>query len=261
MDLGFMLKKIAGLTCMPLSMAAAMLLLGSGLLVFRRHSKVAVAALLAGLLIAVGAGLDPIANGLLGPLESRYKPIIRPDDLPPVRYIVVLGGGHQSDPRLPSLGQLSDASRARLLEGIRLHYQLKRTSLVFTGGAIFDQRPHAQVMGEAALQLGVPARDIIMLPQARDTTGEALAIREMIDNTEPFVLVTSASHMPRAMRLFQQAGLNPLPGPADYLIKQVQTDHPARFFPSAAALRRVERALHEYLGLLWARMYEVRRLR
>jgi len=261
MELGFILKKVAGLMCMPLSMAAMLLLLGVVALLFRRQGKVAVALLLAGLLIPVGAGLNPLANGLLGPLESRYDPILRPNELPPVRYIVVLGGGHQSDPRLPSLGQLSDASRARLLEGIRLHGQLKRTSLVFTGGAIFDQRPHAQVMGEAALQLGVGARDIIMLPQARDTTGEALAIREMIDANEPFVLVTSASHMPRAMRLFQQAGLNPLPGPADYLIKQVQTDHPAKFFPSAAALRRVERALYEYLGLLWVRMYEVRRLR
>ena len=158
--------------------------------------------------------------------------------------------------------QLSDASLARLIEGIRLHRQLPESVLVLTGGAVFDALSHAQVMAEAAKELGEEGPRIL-LDQPRDTAEEMLALREVIEADELFLLVTSASHMPRSMVLAQAAGLRPIPAPTDFLVKQSPGGdrHPGEYFPSAGALRRAERAVYEYMGLIWAQFREVPRLR
>lgn len=258
----FLLKKIVGLLCMPLSVAGLLLFAGLVLLWFGKDRKPAGVLLLLGTMFAVGFASSPVADRLLTPLERRYEPVTSVRGLEDVRYVVVLGGGHRSDPRLSATMQLSDASLARLVEGIRLHRQLSESVLVFTGGAIFDAFSHAQVMAEAAGELG-ELDPRILLDQPRDTAEEMLALREVIAADEPFLLVTSASHMPRSLALAKAAGLTPMPAPTDFLVKQSleRERHPGDYFPSAAALRRSERAVYEYLGLVWAQVREVPRLR
>lgn len=258
----FLLKKIVGLLCMPLSVAGLLLFAGLVLLWFGKDRKPAGVLLLLGTMFAVGFASSPVADRLLTPLERRYEPVTSVRGLEDVRYVVVLGGGHRSDPRLSATMQLSDASLARLVEGIRLHRQLSESVLVFTGGAIFDAFSHAQVMAEAAGELG-ELNPRILLDQPRDTAEEMLALREVIAADEPFLLVTSASHMPRSVALAQAAGLAPIPAPTDFLIKRSleRERHPGDFFPSAGALRRSERAVYEYLGLIWAQIREIPRLR
>jgi len=67
------------------------------------------------------------------------------------------------------------------------------------------------------------------------------------------VLVTSASHMPRAVALFRRAGLDPLPAPAQFL-----TDSGRRsswsLLPEAGALAKTERFFYEVLGIVWMRV-------
>lgn len=268
----FLLKKIIGLLCMPLSLAAILLVAGLVLLWTGKRRGSAGALLALGTIVAVGFASAPVADHLLAPLERRFEPVLevhnRDQDQFPgvgsvdVRYVVVLGGGHRSDPRLPVSMRLSDASLARLTEGLRLHRQLPESVLVFTGGAVFDTMSHAQVMAEAARELGQKG-PVTLLDQPRDTAEEMLALRGVIAQGEPFWLVTSASHMPRTVLLAEAAGLNPIPAPTDFLVKHsgVSAVHPGEFFPSATALRRGERAVYEYLGLIWAQVREVPRLR
>jgi uncharacterized SAM-binding protein YcdF (DUF218 family) len=66
--------------------------------------------------------------------------------------------------------------------------------------------------------------------------------------------VTSAIHMPRAMLVFEQKGLKPISAPTDFEDRIRKENSPNQFFPRAGELRKVEAALHEYLGLLWARV-------
>ena len=70
----------------------------------------------------------------------------------------------------------------------------------------------------------------------------------------PFVLVTSASHMPRAMGMFRKLGMHPIPGPTGHRIKDSQGPHPSSFFPHASNLLRSETVFHEYLGMAWAKL-------
>ena len=67
------------------------------------------------------------------------------------------------------------------------------------------------------------------------------------------ILVTSAAHLPRSMIVFNKYGMQPIPAPVDFWVKQQQTVNPKIFFPSSLRINMMEGALHEYLGILWLR--------
>ena len=48
---------------------------------------------------------------------------------------------------------------------------------------------------------------------------------------EKFILVTSAAHMPRSMALFRKRGLQPIPAPADFQVREAQGLTLAGFSP------------------------------
>ena len=68
---------------------------------------------------------------------------------------------------------------------------------------------------------------------------------------DPFVLVTSATHMKRAVALFNFHGLDPIPAPTYFLIKESDRVTP---MPSSGSLGKSEAAFHEYLGIVWANL-------
>jgi len=79
-------------------------------------------------------------------------------------------------------------------------------------------------------------------------------IRDMVKEDQ-FLLVTSAVHMPRAMALFKKAGMNPVAAPAGFFDrKEKRRLSPEEFFPNAEALQKSDRAVHEYLGIVWAKL-------
>jgi len=111
--------------------------------------------------------------------------------------------------------------------------------------------PEAEVMAQIAMLLGVRPQDVRLEPDSRDTWDQAELIAKMLGR-ERLILVTSAAHMPRSMALFKKCGLQPIPAPTDFLIRESPRPLPGRFFPRAASLEEVNAALHEYLGLAWA---------
>ena len=163
----------------------------------------------------------------------------------------MLGGGHRSDPSLPANSQISPAALGRVVEGVRLYKTIPGSKLLLSGGRVFDPVPEAEVMAQIAEFLGVKPQDISLESNSRDTADEAKIIAGMIGR-EKFILVTSASHMPRSMALFRKRGLQPIPAPADFPAREPEGFDPSEFFPGAGPLRQLETALHEYLGLAWA---------
>ena len=63
-------------------------------------------------------------------------------------------------------------------------------------------------------------------------------------------LVTSASHMPRAMRHFEQVGLKPVAAPTHFMSFTDNPAHLSYWLPSATHLRKSERACYEFLASL-----------
>lgn len=252
----FLFKKIVPLFFSPVPLCLELLLLGLALLWFTRRQRAGK------ILVSVGAGLllifsyAFIPDLVLRPLEQKYPPVLDPAGLnvaQAVKYIVVLGGGHIPDPKLPVTSHIMAESLYRVLEGVRLYKAGPGRKLILSGGGGFDPVPESETMSRLALIMGVNPQDIILESTSRDTEEQAHLIKPMVGR-DKFFLVTSASHLPRAMALFQKQGLTPLAAPAGHLVRQSRHWSPDIFFPSSESLCRLEIALHEYLGLAWARL-------
>ena len=108
-------------------------------------------------------------------------------------------------------------------------------------------------MAQVAQELGVGRRDMLLEEQSTDTEGEALKVAPLVGQ-QPFILVTEASHMPRAVALFRKQGAHPIPDPMGYYTRPGLPLSPPELFPNSEELRGSERAIYEYLGLAWAKL-------
>ena len=242
----FLLKKILAPLFLPVSLCLEILLLGLILLWFTRKQKTGKVVISIGFLFLALLSFDATSDKLLQPLEYKYPPVLRSDDISGIKWVVVLGGGHISDPRLPVSSQLGGASIARLVEGIRLFRMLPGSKLVLSGGSTFDPVSNARIMADVAMAMGVDKRDLILESSSKDTKDQARLIKEIVGR-DSFVMVTSACHMPRSMALFEKQGMKPIPAPTGYGVKQRQGPSPKMFFPRAHALLKAETAFYEYL--------------
>jgi uncharacterized SAM-binding protein YcdF (DUF218 family) len=230
------------------------------LLWFTRHQRLGKGIVTAGLLVLTFFGIASVSDPLLRSLESPFPPVLhaipggKPSPMPAgVPWIVVLGGGATADVDLPVTSRLSSASLARLTEAVRLYRMLPGSRLILSGGAVYGHAPESDALAEAAGIMGVPARDLLLENRSRDTEEQALLLKTTVGNS-PFLLVTSAYHMPRSVAIFRKQGMAPIPAPAAFMAQTPQHSDPTLHLPRASELLRSERALHEYLGLLWYRL-------
>jgi uncharacterized SAM-binding protein YcdF (DUF218 family) len=183
-------------------------------------------------------------NQIARRLETRYQPILSPNSIAAVRWIVVLGAGHRSESNVPLSSRPNAAGLSRTLEGLRLLNAIPGSRLLLSGGAVFDSVSDARVKRDLARSLGAPDEALSINERSRTTAEEADALRGTIGEA-PFLLVTSALHMPRAMLLFRSRGMHPIPAPTDY-----QT--PLSPTPMAGHIELADATAHELLGLAWA---------
>jgi uncharacterized SAM-binding protein YcdF (DUF218 family) len=254
----FVVKKIAALFLYPVGLCLGILILGLFCLWATRKQRLGKVLVTLGTMLLLLCSTSLISSRLLVPLEQRYPALLHPETVSwgfkastSPKWIVVLGGGHVSDPSLPANSQISAPALGRVVEGVRLYKVLPGSKLLLSGGAVFDPVPEAEVMGQIAVLLGVKPEDIRLESDSRDTAEEAEIIAKMIGR-EKFILVTSAAHMPRSMALFRRSGLQPIPAPADFRAPNTQSSNPIRFFPGVGSLGQTQIAVHEYLGLAWA---------
>ena len=257
----FVLKKIIAQLFFPGPFCLEILIAGLLLLLFTRKQKAGKIILSVGVILFTHLSYPALSNTFLRRLEYQYPPLISTatsdfvphQAQPQVRWIVVLGGGHISDPKIPITSQLSGASLVRLIEAIRLHNQIPGSKLILSEGKVFDSVPGAETMAEVAKAVGVKQEDLILESESRDTIDEARIIKSIVGN-DKFILVTSASHMPRSMGMFKKLGMQPIPAPTGYIIKEKQGISPGDFFPSSGGLRRAKGVIYEYLGIFWAKL-------
>ena len=249
--MSFTLKKFIGNLMMPLP--ALLLLMGLALLLlwFTRWQKSGKLILSLGWLLLLLLSLQPIADRLLRPLESEYA-TYRGND--PVDYIVILGGGYTFNPEWAPSSNLLGNSLPRVAEGIRLYLTHPGSKMVFTGASNGPETlSSAATAARVAESLGVPLSDMITLDLPRDTEQEAAQVAKLVGQ-KPFILVTSANHLPRAIRFFEAQGLHPIPAPANQLAITSPLNIWERTMPSAMYLGHSERVVYETLGSLWQRL-------
>ena len=249
----FLLKKITGLILSPLTVCIVLLVSGLFLLLFTRRQRTGKFTVTLGVVFLLLMSYDALPDRALETLEHRYAPLKEIDSISEVKWIVVLGGGHASDPNLPVASRLSGESLSRLIEGIIIHKRFPQSRMLLSGGNIFDPVPESKSMAELAIILGIDKDGIHEESAGLDTEDQAILIKKIVGK-DKFILVTSAFHMPRSMALFQKQGMHPIPSPSGYRVKNRNEVDPFMFFPDSGGIGKMELAVHEYLGMLWAKL-------
>lgn len=254
------LSKLLPLFVYPLGFACLML---AASLIVRpvrvRQGMVAVAMVV---LLLFSSG--PMAHWLVRSLEWQFLPA---EDLPNADAIVLLGGGTR--PALPprSFSEMNEGAD-RMVQAARLYHAGKAPVIVVSGGYIEflgSTVPEAEAMQEVLELLGVPPDAIIQEDRSRNTYENALYVREVLAplQAEHILLVTSAMHMPRSVRIFERQGFDVAPAPADFLVTWTPEGDAAEvgiggkligLMPSAEALELSTRALKEYIGMIVYRL-------
>ncbi|WP_445776294.1 YdcF family protein [Shewanella sp.] len=242
----FWIKKVLSQLVMPVPLTVLLLLLAACLWRSQGQWLLKLGKVSLSLAIAVLflCSQSQVSYWLTNSLESRFSP--NHQNMTQRCVVMVLGSSNIEKSGLTAVQQLSATALARLNEGIRQLSLGPQCTLVLSGysGGI-QPTPHASIMANAAIELGVNPANIVKFDQPKDTIEEAYALQKLIGH-HPFKLVTSATHMPRAMSIFTQLGMQPQAAPTDFIARQ-------GFWwrLDADQLLASQRAIHEYIGMLW----------
>ncbi|MCK4874449.1 MAG: hypothetical protein KAS26_01250, partial [Sulfurimonas sp.] len=126
MELGFILKKFITFFVEPLGIILALFVFGIYFLYRNKNS-------LAKLFISLSLGFlllfsyQPFSNFLVKNLENQYPKYDYKQD---IKYIHVLGAGHNTDKSQPLSSQVFSK---RVLEGVIIHKKIYGSKIIFTG--------------------------------------------------------------------------------------------------------------------------------
>lgn len=245
-----LLSKLLNLLAQPLNWILAMLLVGA---VLRRGKPALSSKLLMGavLLLAV-LGVQTLPDVLLRQLEDQYPEIPVDADLHAYAGIVVLGGALDSG-RISQhhLNPLLNDSAERMTVAVAVWQRNPGLRLVFSGGEgeLFASGPsEAERARRFFASMGIPKAALTLESRSRNTHENAVFTRHLpgLDARQPWLLITSAWHMPRALATFQRAGWNVTAYPVDF---RTGADTPWTQYDLRRGVEQWELLLHEYLGM------------
>jgi uncharacterized SAM-binding protein YcdF (DUF218 family) len=247
MDILFLIKKAITFFIEPLGLTLTLFTLGLYFLYKSSHVK-AKFFLSFSLFLLLFFSYPPVSNSLIQSLENKYSKYDYSHNN--IEYIHVLGSGHHDNPAWPLSSQIGGASLIRTFEGISIFKKINnpRVKLIFTGFAgPGNTTPNAEINAKIDRISNINNRNLIVNGKPKDTKEESVFSKSIIGN-KPFILVTSASHMPRAMSLFENMGMNPIAAPTDFKGKNKSF----LSAPSIGSLEKSRNAIHELLGIAWA---------
>lgn len=245
----FVLSKLMSAITQPVFWLALWWLVA--LWVLNRRRRMAMRMLWIGLVVLGLLGFKAGPNALLRPLENRY-PTPAHEAVSQHAGVIVLGGALDHPDVYQAHGQvpLGDAAE-RMSVPVGLMRQHPHLQLVFSGG---EGRLWATGVTEATLakvfyeQQGTDMSRVTLESGSRTTRENARQVAALLGARcqQPWLLVSSAWHMPRAMAEFQAVGCQVTAYPVDFRTG-ASTDWTE--YSMAHSLLRWQTALHEWLGL------------
>jgi uncharacterized SAM-binding protein YcdF (DUF218 family) len=247
-DIAFFLSKLLWWPARPGT--GALLLAVIGLVALWRGRRWGRWPAAAGLGFLVLLAALPLNQLIEYPLEERFpRPAAEPAR---IDGIVVLGGAvEQKLTAAHGMPALNGAAE-RMTEPVALLRRHPEARLVFTGGSaslLPGGLSEAAVARRLWQELGVPADRMAFEDVSRNTHENAVLTHRLVQPKpgETWLLVTSASHMPRSMGVFRRAGWQVVPWPVNYRTGRTadiwfDTSLPVR-------LQEFEWAFREWIGL------------
>ena len=251
----FTLSKTLGFFAAPSNLLISIGVLGL-ILLCTRFTRLASWLIVTSLVLLAVAGLSPLGNALILPLEERFPPWNPSHGAPD--GIVVLGGAVESSVSAARSGTALDEAAERITATAELARRYPNARIIFSGGSsslIYDEEPEAPFAVRQLEALGV-AHDRIAAEDRSRNTLENAAYSLRLARPKPgerWLLVTSAYHMPRAMAAFRAVGFVVEAYPVDWRTRGPE-DLTRPFGSLAEGLRRTDTAVREWVGLLVYRL-------
>jgi len=247
----FTLSKIIWIFISPLTFLC--LLIGAGIMMsfFKATKKKSSITIKFAIILLFAFSVLPIGYNLQVFLEHQtVKPRISNTD----NYggIIILGGCMNAGLSHIYKTPMINGSCERILDGIKLHKQFPDLPFIYSGGSgsIRNQRYKGADAAKHLIEnLDVDTTGMIFERNSRNTY-ENMALSHALLNNEqlnkPWLLVTSASHMPRASRVFCQGGWDITPYPTDY---QTDGHYRLKFASPLYNFMLLESTLKEIIGI------------
>ena len=201
--------------------------------------------------ILCGLLLFPVDIWLIQPLERQFPIPTLPAQ---VNGIIVLGGMIDTSVSKawgqPKVNHLAD----RLIEFVDLARRYPEAKLIFSGGSgsiTTTELTEAAVAREVCARLGLAPQRISFEDRSRNTY-ENVEFSFAIAQPKPgenWVLITSATHMPRAVGIFRKIGWPVIPYPVSFL-SAPPDDTLQPPLDVSNTLFRLDGVTHEWIGLL-----------
>lgn len=256
--LDFLLRQLL-LLIQPVGFVWLCLLVLTFVLAWRRLWRFAAATgALAALLFLVGS--TDLPGAMLRSLEREFAGV-KIEQLPEADAVVLLGGGGQPS-RYDVAGLHLTRAGDRLMMAVHLMRLGKAPVLVIgggTGGLDGVMRNESDLVrdwitGWHLLDLpGQTASEIVSLGHCLDTHDEAVKVRKLAEarGWRRVLLVTSASHMRRALATFRTADVSAVPVPCNFITTVGTSPSKARFtVPRYEGMEKIAIVMHEWIGWL-----------
>jgi len=247
----FALSKILGFFALPSNFLIALGLVGI-ILLCTRFTRLASWLVVTSIALLAIAGLSPLGNVLMLPLEQRFPPWDPSHGAPD--GIIVLGGALSPAISAARGAVALNESAERITVAVELARRYSNARIIFSGGS-------AAFIGEGGVEaafaiqefeaLGIPHERITAEEQSRNTVENAV-FSQLLAQPKPgehWLLITSAYHMPRAIGVFRAAGFPVEACPVDWRTRG-PIDAVEPFASLGDGLRRTDTAVREWVGLL-----------
>ena len=245
----FIASKIFWALARPLNVLFLLALVASLFAMAGRRRLAAILIALCAFLFAA-IGFTQLPDFLLYQLETHAaQPALPPDPA----GIIVLGGGLSAESAARPDSYRMSASADRLIRGLELKRRFPDTRLIYSGGlaTLLQQgRPETQAARQIIEALYGDTRGVEFEAKSRNTWENAVFVARMAgaDRSRPWILVTSAFHMPRALGCFREAGMNVIAAPADFRAAPLR--FPFLTGDSAGQFKMMSILVKEWIGLV-----------
>jgi len=169
------------------------------------------------------------------------------------KYIVLLGGDIArltQDHRQYTLGVSAD----RLVQTVKILKLFPTSKLILCAGGSRNDAGELEASILLLKHFGIDISRVIAETKSSTTYENAIESLKLMENSSTeIILVTSAYHMPRAMKVFTALGTKPIPISTDFQGTQ-SIKNKTHWIPSTASLKKTQIALHEYYGLIWYKL-------
>jgi len=246
----FILSKTLGFFALPSNLVATLAALGV-VLMFTRFRRAGRMLATLGVVLLLLAGLSPLGNILIYPLEQRFPPWDAARGAP--AGIVVLGGAISPDVSAAHGTPALTEAAERLTAVAELARQYPAARIVYSGGnarLLLVRGNEAEYALALFESFGIARERLTPEDKSHNTVENALFSKALADPKpgERWLLVTSAYHMPRAIGIFRRAGFAVDAYPVDWRTRG-RVDLVMPFDSLTGGLRRTETAVREWVGL------------